>query len=172
MSLLTTTEILTHIETDLETTALQRIIDAEEEEIVSRFGAHTSLTEEHVGGDLFLFLGRVISSITTVTEIEGTTETVLAANDYALRHSNRAIERLSTGTNARTAWAKRVRVVYAPDQDAARRKRVLIDLVQLATQYHGVKEESSGNWSSGYPDYQRERDAILSTLLTKQKLFA
>ena len=121
---------------------------------------------------MFLFTRRAIASITSVTEIVGADETVLAANDYALRYSDRAIERLTAGTNGRTCWADRVRVVYAPSADLSRRKRVLIDLVKLAVEYNAVRQESTGSHSRTMVDYQQEREAILSTLLTTVRLFA
>jgi hypothetical protein len=162
MSLLTTTEILQHLETDLGTTALQRIIDGEESEIVRRYGAHDSQVDDLPGLTSLIFLARKPGSITTVVERIGSTETTLAGADYQLRFGDMALERISDTTPI--LWGDRVRVTYVPESQAAVRKRVLLDLVQLAFANKGVASYRAGDYSETSKDYQKERESILSTL--------
>ena len=101
-TLLTTAELLTHVESDLASATLQRILDAEEEEIVKRFGSHapddstdTSQTEKFysVHGQKFIYLGREVASVTSVSETEsnkyGETTTTLSANDFEIYDNKR-----------------------------------------------------------------------------------
>jgi hypothetical protein len=193
-SLLAPADIRQHIETDLADSALQRLIDGEEAEIVRRFGPHTTADETfevspwdlaqggmfpwgYPWGEVFpwgasnwLALGRPAQSITTLTEWIGTVSTVLSATDYAVRAAIR-IERLPTGPNPRLGWGHRVEVVYVPADDSARRVRVLINLVQLSLSYTGKKLEKLGDfYGANYDDYQGEREGILSTL--RRRIFA
>ena len=48
--------------------------------------------------------------------------------------------------------------------DLARRKRVQLDLVKLAIEYRALKREESGHYEAEYPDYETEREKILSRL--------
>ena len=174
-NLMTTTEMLTHVVTDIATASLQRIMDAEEESMVKLYGAHAaddstaaSVSEKFTPlGQNFINLGREASSITSVVETVssryGTTDTTLSANDYELWNS-RQLRRLATGDNARTEWKDIVTVVYAPYDDRASRRRVLIDLVKLALSYNAVNSETIGEISASYPDYDKERRKLLSSL--------
>ncbi len=49
-------------------------------------------------------------------------------------------------------------------EDAARRKRVQLDLAKLAIEYRALKREESGNYEAEFPDYEQERAKILSRL--------
>ena len=48
--------------------------------------------------------------------------------------------------------------------EAARRKRVQLDLVKLAIEYRALKREESGHYEAEFPDYEQERAKILSRL--------
>jgi len=192
-SLLAPADIRTHIETDLPDVAVQRIIDAEEAEIVTRFGPHTTETETFevsqwdvsqgglgsaaapwgevfpYGASTEIILGRPCQTLTTVTEWIGVVTTVLDATDYELYESRRLM-RVTTGLHPRMGWGHRVTVLYAPVSDSARRVRVLIDLCRLALAHTGLKADRFGDFSTtSYDDYQTEREQILSTL--RRRLF-
>lgn len=165
--LLIEADVRTHVETDLTAPALQRLIDDADAAIVSRFGAHASagtVTERHSGYVLDLFPFRPVGAVTTITERSGSTDTVLAVNDWESLLDGRALRRLGTGTNQRGSWAERVTIVYTPKNDDAQRKRILVDLVKLANRYEAVKSENAGDYSAVSADYQDEREAILAEL--------
>tara|TARA_R110002020_G_scaffold34640_14_gene105218 strand:+ start:2277 stop:2828 length:552 start_codon:yes stop_codon:yes gene_type:complete len=175
--LLTTTELLTHVESDLATATLQRILDGEEEELIKRFGAHASddstaaaLTEKFysVHGQKFIYLGREVASITSVVESEvnkyGQTDTTLAGNDYEL-WDNKRLRRLSTGTNSSSHWQDIVTVVYAPYDDRARRRILLINLCKLALQYDATSSTSVGEVSVSVPEYKQSRENLFKTMV-------
>lgn len=182
-TLLTYAEAITHVETDLVEAAVQRLLDAEEAEIVVRFGAHgaadgtgPTVTRRILGDERLIFLGQRSASITSIDEtvitVNGETTTTLSADDYQSWDEGRALRRLNDGTNARDLWGSYVDVVFVAEDDRDRRKRVLIDLVKLAVQYEAAKSSKIGDVSVTFPDYQKEREAILSTLAQDYFVFA
>ena len=173
MALLTVTQIREHVETDLSDDALQRIIDSEDGEIIRRFGAPTTQTETfRASGGTHLFLSRLVTSITSVTEEVSGTSTTLAVDDYDLWW-NQALERDDSGTNARSTWGDKVTVVYVPQTTTPQRTLLLIQLVQLAVQYSGVQSDSigAGDYSATYHDYQRERERLFRKLEPRGGVF-
>lgn len=169
MALLTPPQLRQHVETDLPDAALQRILDAEEAEIVRRYGAHATATELVAGGKRSLVLQRPAASVTSVTEVVagwiGETSTVLAPDDYRLWFGNLMLERLGTGTNPRDRWGDRVTVVYVPQDRATQRTLVLVNVCKLAVSYSGVaSQQIGGDYSEKQHDYVAERERLLKTL--------
>lgn len=170
MSLITPTQLRAHVDTDLTDTALQRILDDADAEIVRRFGEHTTANVEvhrPGGGELRLFTDRKVASITTIVEtlrtVVGEQTVTLSADDYTLE-SDRCIRRESNGTNSRDWWAEIVTVTYLPVSDDARRTRVTIDLCRLALTYQAAQSMSVGDVSISHVAYDNERERILRTL--------
>ncbi len=165
MSTLTLGEARAQIETDLNDTALQTLIDDAEAEITERVGAIDSqvdiIREDSVK---LLFLSRKVKTMTSIVEEVGTVSTTLATNDYVLRENNRVYERLSTGTNPRRYWAPLVTVSYVPQDDTKRRKQVAIDLVKLAIAYNALSSYRAGDYSESAKNYRDERDDIIDRL--------
>ena len=164
-ALLTVTQLREHVETDLADTALQRLLDSEDAEIVRRCGALASVTETIKGGGELLFLARPAASITTVTEEVYHASTTLATDDWELWWSQ-ALRRDDDGTNPRATWGDEVTVTYVPVSDAAQRALALIDLVKLALAYSGLQQQAVGqaDFSATGLDYRRERERILGRL--------
>jgi len=171
-ALLTLAQIREHVETDLSNDALQRLIDSEDAEIVQRYGALSTQTETLRGGSERLFLSRLVSSITSISEEVGETTTTLAADDYEIWW-NQELDRQADGTHGRSTWGERVTVVYVPQTMTAQRTAVLTQLVQLAVRYNGVEQESvgSGDYSATSADYQRERERLLRKLAPRGGVF-
>lgn len=163
MSTLTVAQLRDHVETDLVSSALQRILDAEEEELISKFGPLASQTDVLCGGGLHIWASRPLKVVTSIVEWDGTTATTLVSTDYRLSANRRTLERLATGTNQASVWADEVTLSYIPD-DAARWTRAFIDLVRLALQYSAKGSESIGDYSSTNLEYSRERDRIITQL--------
>jgi len=172
MALLTVAQIREHVETDLPDDALQRIIDSEDAEIIRRFGAAATQTETLRGGESYVFLSRLVSTITSISEEVSGTTTTLATDDYDLWW-NQALERDDSGTNARSTWGDRVTVVYVPQTTTAQRKLLLSQLCQLAARYNGVQSESvgGGDYSATSADYQRERERLFRKLEPRGGVF-
>jgi hypothetical protein len=175
-SLLTTTEIREHVDTDLSEAALQRLIDAAEDEITQRYGAHAEAgtVEEQFypsAGENFLFPSRKVNTAVAVVitrQLEGeSTATTAAASEYVFDDPHRI--RLL----AEDVWADHVvTVTYTPVTDGDRRKGVLIDLVKLACRYEALSSSRMGDMSVNHVEYERERGAILGRLSTFLGSFA
>lgn len=172
-TLLTPTQLRDNVQTDLVDSAIQRVMDSEESEIVRRYGAHASQTEMLTGGNARLGLSRQAASVTTVTEVASEVTTALAADDYRLWHGG-ILERLMTGTNPRQHWGDRVTVVYVPTERNAQRTLALVNLCKLAIAYEGVKSQGVGasDYTMTALDYRQERERILRGLASRGLVFA
>ena len=171
--LLNVAELREHVQTDLPDAALQRVLNAEENEIVRRYGPHAEATEMLRGGDRLLFLTRPAVSVSEVVETAGVVATVMDATDYRLWDGGRCLERLTTGPNPSVYWAERVRVTYTPVDQTTQRKLVLVQLVKLALAYSGLRSESvGGDYSASTLDYVAEREKLLQSLAPRSVTFA
>jgi hypothetical protein len=167
-----------HFETDLADAALQRIIDAEDKEITSRYGSNTSLTEPYTletpdgqpARRRYIWTKQKISSITSVKEgvtfAAGDLTTLVVTTDYRILYDGRLLERVDTN------FLQKVEIIYVPATDVKRRDMVTIDLVKLAIQNQGLKSEKVGDYSATFVDYQQEREKVLSTLNSGRRSFA
>ena len=166
----TTDEVRQHVETDLSDEALQRLIDDVYSDITDRYGDDASQVDWLDGRDQEgLWLTRKASSITEVVEIEGTTETTLAADDYR-QEGDFLLKRRSDGTNAASRWSSRVKVTYVPEPDA-RRQVVAIDLVKHELARTGKSSEKAGDYSAT-ANPERDRRKILRRLDSKRRMVA
>lgn len=164
-ALLSVDEVKDHLATDLDDAALSLIIDAEEAEIVRRFGPHAqsgTVSEFHAGYNRRLYLHRPATAITSVVEEWpyyglGTDIVTLTPDDYTLR-GNRFLERVNG------MWGRYVTVVYTPVSDDAQRKIVLIQLVKLAMAYTGLETELVGDTEITYREHFAERETVLRQL--------
>lgn len=172
--------------TSLDDPTLQILLDAAEVAITRRLSAADAIVERHVTSSFnpitgaytglqpspYIYPARPVASITTVTETVGAVVTTLAANDYRVWPGGWIVERLSTGTNPRTAWTGTIDLTFASASDVADRKRVQAELVQLDLNHNpGLSSERIGDWEQTYVDnsamhYGLEREAILNTLGT------
>lgn len=171
MTLLTTDEFRAFQATELDDASLQIFLDAAELAIEQRYGVTGSpVTETVDGGQTYIFLRRRASSITSVLETWGDTDTTLAADDYQLRGDGVSVKRLGTGTNAATWWGAPVAVTYAAADDEAERKRIQVALVKLDLNIApGASSEQIGSWMEQHQEssvwnYATQREAILDSL--------
>jgi len=185
-SLITPTGLRGHISSSLTDDSLQEIIDAEEQEIVSRCGAHTSHVEtfeQEIPGTL-LFPKRPILTVTSVVETvvyplsftggSGEETTTLASDDYSLSSNGKELRRLATGTNARIDWGQRVVVTSVPISESAKRVLALINLCKLNLAFNGLESESvgGGEYKMTMGDYNLKREQIFAGLATAQRSYA
>lgn len=180
-ALLTVDEVREHLETDLGTTALQRLIDDADAAIVDRFGPNPDSNGEielvitggsgqyGMGGwhnGRLLFLDRPVASqedVSALVEIDGKVQRDVGPDQYRILHYGRTLERIGT-SGGYWGWGSRVRIAYKPTTDTARRARVLLDLVRLASEYRAVKALAVGDLNEDPVDYQAEREKILGEL--------
>ena len=165
-------EINEHVEHDLTDEAIQRLIDDAEDDILSRFGPHATQVEDVVGGGIYVFPRRRISTVTSIVETSNEEDTTLATNDYKIMNNGWQLKRLTNGSNGRNTWAPEVRLTYTPVAEADQRKRVIIDLVRLAVQHNALSREVSGDHESQSVEYQKERERILAGLQSRQRILA
>ena len=158
------------IETDLPDTALQLVLSAVDEELTSKYGSATPVTEVFTGEfRRYLTLNRLANSLSSITEREsdGTTTVLdisgLSTSDARLVNS-RMVERLATGTNPRSSWAPEISVVYAA-ADSNRRDMALVQLVKIELEYNGKKGERVGDYSMTAVEYAAEKARIIGGLV-------
>lgn len=167
----TVQEVTAIVETDLDSTAIQRLIDAEDAEVTIHYGSHTTQVDDLVGNRHLIFPSRPVGTMTSVVESIGNTDRTLDSSDYRIKSNGSWLERRNDGANPRHDWGDQIRLTYTPVVDDARRKRVIIDLVRLAIQYDAMKSVKEGDFTETTADYQEERLRILSTLSTGQAVF-
>lgn len=169
---------------DLSDAELQAMIDAIAAELAARLGPAGQITATL--GDLAdpdsryrrtVRLTRPLDTGATVAIVEidpgnsgdVASEVALAADDYAVQHGGRTLQRLTGGSHGRSYWAPLVRVTYTPIADQAVRDEATIKLIQLDLSYRGgLKSERAGDYQftlSGDP--VADREAILSQLSPK-----
>ena len=169
-----------HVETDLGTDALQRLIGAANGDITQRYGSVAEVTEEYdmttPPGDWEVLRRRIWTKqrITSVSKLEeGFTlkssdlVTIVLDTDFLIVFDNQAVERIDTD------FQRRVRIKYVPEVgDEGQRDRVVIDLCKLMLQYNGLTTEKIGDWSGSVGDYETARRQILSTLSIGRRAYA
>lgn len=173
----TLSRVKERIETDLSDTELTAMIDEITAEIEKRYGLNAAITV-HLDGDRDLDGDRKFISLVrpdgggtiAITEIDGTDETVMSANDFRILHGGRTLERLADGDNGAELWQRLVKVVYTPVDDDKERVEVTINLVQLGIEYRGLKSEKAGDWNAGFIDYTVEREKLLGGLAPRRGL--
>lgn len=173
-SLVTVASVRAQIQTGLNDTDLQDVIDCEEAEVIRRFGAHYSTAgnpavaatvSETVEGRpagsrayrQSLYFRRKLTEITKVVE-DGVD---LEADDYRLWGGQGRIERLPAGLT----WGEVVTVTYIPEDDNGIRRAAIIDLVRIALGRTAMKSESvGGEFSYTAPDWDAARKNILARI--------
>jgi len=164
---LTAEQMLPYLETELDATELELLVNAAYAAITTAHGQAGTITERRLGtSGRVLMLAHRASAITSITE----DDTALAADDYQLRPSGRQVERLSDGTNPASRWRGYVDLQYTNALADAERDRVAIALVQLDANYTpGVTGERLGDHQVTFAansvfNYEIERAAILASL--------
>lgn len=168
MSLLTVATLRAQVNTGVDDTKLQTIIDREELEIVSRYGAHyvdgsTTISETVDGGSCSIYLKRRIGTVSSITEAQslGGATTTLTSTQYVAYAGQGRIVRLSEGTR----WGRTVVVTYVPADDRPLRTQVLIELVRQALEQTAMAAESvAGEYSFTAPDWERQRRRLMKRL--------
>lgn len=167
--LVTVPMCLEYMETDSPGSRIQRLIDWADDEVVVVAGVHPisgDRTETLVGGERLLFLPEPAATITSITETVGTTDTVLATDDYRIWDDGRYLERLANGTNSRGTWGHPVVVVYAGTNNNARRRDAILQLVELSlNRQPGIKSQRVGDYSQVNTDFQTDVTTILRAVI-------
>lgn len=165
MPLLTTAQLRQHIETGVDDSELQSIIDANEQEIIRRHGEHETGSFIHHSDryipDSLIVLPRAADSIVSITEHTLDGDTLLVADDYHM-HTPYIILR-----RGGYYWRDHVVVEYIPRDENAIRKSVLIKLCQLDIHFSGFDYLKTPELTIDGADHQSEREKVLRQLRRK-----
>lgn len=154
----------------VEDAAIQQRLDANEAEIVWRYGPHDSVTEVLATGGGYVFPSRPVSSITSITEEVSGVVTTLDPTDYELLDGGRTLWRRSVGAvHPASRWGL-ARVTYVPIDSSAIRVGVVVDLTKTDLRYNGLVSWSKGEWTevsaaAGSRSREGDRRTILSRLM-------
>jgi len=172
-TLMTETEVRKHFETALVAAALQKLMDAAEQEIDHMCGkraysgstpAYTAISEvNYRSGGLPVLKLRYPPVAGSITEVKTTdsvgTETVLVAGvaeDYII--DGQLLR--STGY-----WGPMITIAYTPDVDFDRKTVVFLQLIQLELNAQpGQKFTGAATWQESYADYEQEKQRLLWSL--------
>ena len=152
------------VETDLDDTVLQRILDAAVKAIARAAGNATTEAETHQAfGARFLALSRRSTAFTSVTErLRYSSDAVtLSANDYRKVGDYKLI-RLADGDNPSSYWGSEVVVTYTPEVDENVRDRVALDLSQVDIEFRAYDREQSPDWEGEQKDWKARRRELLT----------
>lgn len=171
MSLVSPADVRVLVQTSVQDTDLQALIDRAEAEVLRYYGTHyvqgqtvTELLDSR--GMRSLFLRRRITSVTSVTEktLDGSLSYTLQSTGYHVWGTQGRVERLPRGT----PWEDLVEIVYTPADDNEYRRAVIIDLVRLYLHRTAMQSESvGGEYSYSAPAWEPERASILTRLLLR-----
>lgn len=174
MAILTADEVREHVETDIGDSALGRLIDNADQEIIDRLGALASHKEVIQGDGLdILPLARKASAITSVVERVDETDYTLAASDYELQGDGYALRRAQGSSYPALIWRGQVTVVYVPiggvSGELSARKKLLVDLVRLDCAYMAVQSSEIGGVNRTSLDHGDERDSLFLHMLNRNR---
>lgn len=174
MPLLTVDDVRARLTTAISDSALEDVIADEESELIRRCGAHgdgaTAITEIATAYGGMVFLSRPIVSVTSVAEYAdlGGSATTLAATSYLVWSDGGYITRLPSGTT----WGARMVVVYVPQDDRARRRQVLLELIRIAVEQSVFRSETIEGFEDKYSyvvaqDWQMAREQQYARLIPR-----
>lgn len=166
MSMLSLATIRKIVETDLDDTALGVIANAEYDDLIARYGGDDAITATLRGWhqDLVFFI-----PIETVDEVEEVahyggvvTTTSVDTSDYLLLHGGRVLRRIGSGISPSWRWGEMVNITYTPISRDNLRNRVHCDLIKLALQHNGAREEWFGDYRMKFgASYHTTREQLM-----------
>ena len=146
--MITTADLNSRVENDLDEITLQRIIDANVQAINRGAGAAVAITEDRrPRNSQWVSIRRPAVTIDTVTERRrhSSAAVILAADDYRLVGKYRLL-RLTDGTNGAAFWGHELLVTYTPEVDQDVRDRVTLDLSSVDIEFRAYDKEKSADW--------------------------
>ncbi len=170
----TVADLHARVETDLDTTVLQRILDAAVAAVDRAAGKTTAETQTLVATHSeWVALTRRHTAIVSVTERRrhSADAVVLSSNDYREVGGYRIL-RLASGDNGASCWGAEVSIVYTPEVDADVRDRVALDLCQVDLEFRSFDSEKSGDWSGSQKDWKARRRELLAHVREGRSPFA
>jgi hypothetical protein len=170
MSLLSVSDLKGHIpvlQQGVTDTALGQLLDDAEQAITVYRGGPpgAALTELRRGGLRIVWSTRPIdlTADVTITELDGSSGVVLAADDWWLRANLMSLLRRPYGSHPRDTWGEYVELTYTPVDDTVERKRVQLDLCKLELAYNGYGSVATQSEQRSSLDYDSKRRAILAS---------
>jgi hypothetical protein len=170
----TVEDLRARVETDLDTTVLQRILDAAVASVDRSAGKIANDTQTVVATNSdWLALTRRHTAIVSITERRrhSSDAVTLSSNDYREVGGYRIL-RLRDGDNAAVCWGSEVAIVFTPEVDTDVRDRVALDLSQVDLEFRAYDSEKSGDWSGSQKDYRARRRELLAQVREGRSPFA
>lgn len=164
---LTTDDVRERIDTSLNETAVQRVLDAAEAAVERSAGNATVETEQmDASNSAKLTVSRRSTATTSVAERRrhSSDEVTLSSNDYR-KIGAITFLRLNSGDNPASFWGKEVTIVYVPEVDTDLRDRVTLDLCMLDIEFSAFDREKKGaDWEGEQKDHKARRRALLAQI--------
>ena len=170
----TVDDLRLRIETDLDDTTLERILDAAVESVERSAGkADSEVDTREAFAAPFVVLSRRKTAIVSITERRrfSSDEVTLSANDYR-EVGDYKLFRTSDGDNPSTGWGSEVVVTYTPEVDEDVRDRVTLDLCQVDIEFRAYDREESGDWEGEQKDYKARRRELFRQIREGQSPIA
>ena len=173
-TILTTAEIRGFVTTKLLDANLEILVEAADYDITELLGPLPAsvgdpLTVDVNGGYRSLILPQLAATITSITERTGgedpATVPEVSPESYRLDRKGQTVRREQPRNGSAPSWGGVVRVVYAPVDTTADRRRALVEMVRVSLSDRGVQSESSGSITRTFVDTRATRRRILNELI-------
>lgn len=163
MAILSIADIREHYNTDAANSAIQRLLDAEEEAIVRLIGDTTAnVTQTFRYPPKDIVLKHEATAIVSVTEDDD----LLLSTEYELQDGGRILRRKGwIYDTTYLTWGDEVIIVYTPYDSTASQKRVQMYLVGIGLAQNGYRVERNTEILQEPLNYQAERAKSLRSLL-------
>ena len=152
------------VESDLDDTTLQRILDSAVKAIDRAAGSATAEVENHIAANSeWISIVRPAASVTSIKERRAVsaTQVTLATNDYRQIGPYR-FRRLPDGDNGATFWGDEVELTYVPEVDTDIRDRAALDISQIDIEFRAYEREKSGKWEGTQKEWKSRRRELLA----------
>lgn len=155
--------VQSRVETDLDDTTLQRILDAAVLAIERVAGNADVEVSTFVDARNETFsIHRPATSITSIIERRRRTSVAvtLATDDYR-QLGDYGFYRRQDGTNPARLWGDEVEITFVPRVDVAIRDNVTTELCLVDIEFRAYDAEKSGDWSGSQKDWMARRRGLL-----------
>lgn len=170
----TIADLHARVETDLDGTTLQRILDGAVKAVDRAAGKATAEVETKLATNSeWLTLNRRSAAITSITERRrhSSPAVTLSSNDFRKVGGYRFLRSVN-GDNPFMTWGAEVVISYVPEVDTDVRDRVALDLAQIDLEFRAYDTEKSGDWSGSQKEWKARRRELLTHIREGRSPFA
>lgn len=168
----TIADLKLRVETDLDDTVLQRILDSAVAAVDRSAGNATSETETvNASGSRWIVLNRRHDTIDSITErrYHDSDAVTLSSNDYR-QVGDYKLLRIASGDNESLTWGEEVVIAYTPEVDQDVRDRVALDLCQVDIEFRAYEREEVGDWEGEQKEWKARRRELLAQVREGQAI--